>query len=130
MSCIRLYPDILVAAEIDSIRSFYGDDKPIYVEIGNCIAHQRVYACGIFHAFIGFENWEWNYDHYKYYLESLPQYFTRQIDGSYKVNLDALKDEYVLCLGKLLTQGIYPPDVACCFGIEGDITRKKRIKKV
>ena len=54
--CVRLYPDIIVAAEIDSIKFFEGNPASIHISIGNCLAHQKDYASfGIRNAFIGFE---------------------------------------------------------------------------
>lgn len=123
--CVRLYPDIIVAAEINSIRFFYGDSRPICVSVGDCLAHQRDYASfGIRNAFIGFEDWEWNKEDYSAYFRSLPQFFSKVGEG-YQVNLDALLEDQSLgnqegdqySLGKLLTQGVYSPDVLSAFGI-------------
>ena len=93
--CVRLYPDIIVATEIDSIRSFEGNPNSIFISIGNCLAHQRDYASfGIRNAFIGFEGAVWNKDDYTAYLRSLPQFFTLT-DKGYRVNLAELEKKTV-----------------------------------
>ncbi len=133
--CVRLYPDIIVATEIDSIRSFEGNPDSVFVSIGNCLAHQRAYASfGIRNAFIGFEGTVWNKDDYTAYLRSLPQFFTPTDEG-YRVNMAALEkkaakqdkscsqkmpdesDGAHYSYGKLLTQGTYSPKVLSALGL-------------
>ncbi len=123
--CVRLYPDIIVVAEINNFRLFYGDSRPVNVSIGNCLAHQREYVSfGIRSAFIGFEGSEWGKEDYEEYFRSLPQFFVKSSDG-YQVRLDALLEansnddtsNAQYSMGKLLTQGVYSPDVLSAFGI-------------
>ena len=132
---VRLYPDIIVATEIDSILSFEGDPNDVVVYIGNCLAHQRTYAArfGIRDAFIGFEGKEWIRDDYERYLRSLPEFFKKIDDGGYLVNMKKLeKSDVQHCgeteyakldstqkysYGRLLTQGTYNRHVLSALSI-------------
>lgn len=127
--CVRLYPDIIVAMEIETTRSFEDNPDKIFVYIGNCLAHQKTYASyGVSNAFIGFEGEVWKKEDYIAYFKSLPQFFT-QTDNGYLVNMEALKkkadsndkscnkstpdksDTNSYSYYKLFTQGTYGPDV-------------------
>lgn len=133
--CVRLYPDIIVAAEISSIKFFENNPSSIFISIGNCLAHQKDYVSfGIPNAFIGFEGEIWNKDDYITYLRSLPQFFTQTYEG-YRVNLDALEKNVApndilysqetpdesegahYSYDKLFTQGTYPLNVLMALGL-------------
>ena len=127
MGCVRLYPDIIVATEISSINAWENNPDSITVYIGDCLANQKTYAsiapCT---AFIGYEGKAWNKDDYKWYFQSLPQFFTLNEDGfGYIVNLKALKneDQQIRYL-KLLTQGTYSQKVLEQFGL---VEKEKRL---
>ena len=132
--CVRLYPDIIVAVEIESTRCFENNPDSIFIYIGNCLAHQRTYVSWISNAFIGFEGKEWEKEDYIAYFKSLPQFFT-QTDNGYQVNLAALKkkagsndkscnkltpdesDSDYYSYYRILTQGTYGPDVLKTFSL-------------
>ena len=117
MGCVRLYPDIIVAAEISS-SIFFWKSESVTISIGNCLAHQKDYVYfGIPNAFIGFEGTVWNKNDYIAYFNRHPEFFTLTDDG-YQVNLDALKDDNQrICYGRLLTQGTYSPKVLKALGL-------------
>ena len=123
--CVRLYPDIIVVAEINNSRLYYGETAPICISIDDCLAHQHDYVSfGIRNAFVGFNEAEWSKSDYVEYFKSLPKFFIRTGDD-YLVNVEALKENNTLDetekaqfkLGKLLTQGVYSPDVLRAFRI-------------
>lgn len=119
--CYRLFPDLIVAAEINSIRVFYGDEKPVIVSIGDCIAHQRDYVhFGLpEQGFIGYEGEEWNKEDYLHYFRKLPQYFEEvSYHSEYKVNMDKLKDENgIINFWKIFTEGAYKDEEIAPFGL-------------
>ena len=121
MSCVRFYPDIIVATEISSINGFENNPDSITVSIGNCLAHQKFYAnMGVpCTAFIGYEGKAWNKDDYNRYFRSLPQFFTLSEDGyGYIVDLEALKDDnQQIRYLKLLTQGTYSEKILKHLGL-------------
>ena len=126
MGCVRLYPDIIVATEISSINAWENNPDSITVYIGDCLADQKTYASFIHNAFIGFEGKVWNKDDYKWYFQSLPQFFTLTEDGfGYIVNLEALKNEkQQISYLKLLTQGTYSQKILEQFEL---VEKEKRL---
>ena len=128
--CVRLYPDILVAAEINSIIFFEGIEKPITVSIGDCLAHQRDYSqFGVRNSFIGYDGEEWSKEDYIAYFRRLPDYFTKINDWyEYEVHIDKLVCNNELKLGLLLTQGIYKPCVLDAFGLLKEKHKTKTYK--
>ncbi len=117
MGCVRLYPDIIVAAEINFYISFL-KSKFDKISIDSCLAHQNEYVYfGMPNTFIGFEENVWNKKDYIAYFNSHPEVFTLSDDG-YKVNLDALKDDnQKICYDRLLTQGTYSQKVLKALGL-------------
>lgn len=123
--CVRLYPDIIVAAEINNERRFAqmlrrqeGSDKrvsEVNITIDGCLEHQKVYKhIGIRNVFVGFEGKEWDRWDYEVYLSRFPQYFKPVGGGKYHVDLAALAgdvdDEDIpleIC-DKLFVLGTYP----------------------
>ena len=117
MGCVRLYPDIIVAAEIN-FYIFFCKSESIMISIDNCLAHQKEYVYfGMPNTFIGFEGNVWNKNDYIAYFNGHPEIFTLTGDG-YQVNLDALKDDnQKICYGRLLTQGTYSQKVLKALGL-------------
>ena len=120
--CVRLYPDIIVAAEINNYICFYGDEKPIIISIVNLLAHQREYTkFGFRKPFIGYEGKVWDKDDYLAYFRKLPQYFEEvknSVWHAYKVNIDTLKSsDGIIHFGRILTEGTYHLDELSPFGL-------------
>ena len=131
---VRLYPDIIVATEIDSTLLWDNDPNDVVIYIGNCLAHQSKYVTfGIRNGFIGYDGNEWTRDDYERYLQSLPLFFKKISETAYQVNMKELEREDVKNLneteytkldltqrysyGKLLTQGTYNRHVLTTLGI-------------
>lgn len=118
--CIRLFPDIIVAAEIASYVNS-GLRTGFRLSVNDLILHQKDYAYFGFESpscvFVGYEGKEWGHDDYGWYLSSLPQFFREVVRNQlYDVNEDAIlksKDG----IHALLTRGTYPSKVLYALGI-------------
>lgn len=117
--CTRLYPDIIVAAEINNSRRIVqmctaqSSVSSVHVSIDGCLSRQEDYKqFGICNVFVGYENQEWGEEDYKDFLHMFPEYFQPFEDG-YTVDLVALQEGAAevdltsqICK-KLFTQGTY-----------------------
>lgn len=123
--CTRLFPDIIVAAEINGwigARN-YKKVPEIYVTIEDCISHQSDYKYfGICNVFVGYGDQEWDKRDYEAYFSSFPQYF-RLTERGYWVDLEAFsktgKGSRLIdrVCSKLFTQGTYSPKVMRALGL-------------
>ena len=123
--CVRLYPDIIVAAEINSSIFWDGIEKPIVVSIDDCIAHQKNYTrFGFSNPFIGYDDREWNEKDYLYYFRKLPQYFKEVSYQQYEVSIDVLKDEKgKIHFEKILIEGAYKNEELIPFRLLPELQR-------
>lgn len=120
--CIRLYPDVIIAAEINN-RYSIGSDNCV-ISIPDCLSHQRDYTrFGFCHAFVGYGDEDWSASDYESYMRSLPKYFQKQGDDIYKVDMKALVGSGSGNRGRriceeLLTQGTYSIKALNSLGFE------------
>lgn len=122
--CTRLYPDIIVAAEINNhVHAVRTPAPSVCVSIDDCLSHQDIYKqFGICNVFVGYGDQEWNKRDYEAYLHTFPTYF-HPVENGYEVDLDALsegvsRDKFArqIC-NKLFTQGTYSPKVLKALGL-------------
>ena len=112
--CIRLYPDIIVATEINNIRNLnviLNNTEPdnIVLSIGKLLYKQKSYnQFGI--------NEYWGVDDYVKYFENFPTYFNRKTDDLWEVRFDLIKDGNSAMYTKILIHG-YSSDVWKKFGL-------------
>ena len=120
--CTRLYTDVIVASTIANTYRrvrFFTDSKEkardnTYISVSRCkLCESNCKNMGVENVFTG-PNGDWSNEDYEQYLQSLPQYFTKN-DDMYKVNVVALLGESENNLSNLkralrknlLTQGTY-----------------------
>ena len=120
--CTRLYTDVIVASTIANTYrrvSRFTDSKETardntYISVSRCkLCESNCKNMGVENVFTG-PNGDWSDDAYEQYLQSMPQFFTKNND-MYKVNVAALLGESANNLSNLkralrknlLTQGTY-----------------------
>lgn len=121
---VRLFPDIIVASEVNNLVKFYDDLTITSFEIpfSRLIDLQEDYKhWGISNVFIGYDDIDWCISDYKSYFERLPKIFTEYSNG-YVVNLDFIqgvnkKDIAKVICNKLLIQSAYSPKILKAFGL-------------
>lgn len=127
--CVRLYPDIIVAAEINNMRHFEmfyekrQDIPEVNISIDGCLYRQNEYKhFGIGNVFVGFEGEEWGKKDYENFLARFPEYF-EPMGEEYRVNLAALagdaeeEDIPLEICDKLFVLGTYPRRVMKALGL-------------
>lgn len=108
--CVRLHPDIIVAAEVNNTvrrielrtsptgepSSFTQELEYVYISAGRCVEQQEMYKqMGLGNACVGYGDQVWQSDDYKAYFDSNSQLF--ELDNEeqllYKVRMERLCDD-------------------------------------
>lgn len=126
--CMRLHPDIIVAAEINNALqiaeccSVRKEDCSMHMSIDEFLSRQKDYqSFGFSNVFVGYDGSEWDENDYRRYFDSRPQYF-RPVDNGYDVQLNFLLEgkEGNAAVGqicqKLFTES-YPPKILRALGL-------------